>query len=164
MLTIRDENSKDYQQIELLTDSAFKGKPYSAGNEATIPQKLRDLNAITFALVAEYEGDIVAHIAVSTVHINTSHQGVFAIGPLSVSPEFQGKGIANKLVKIALKRLKKNSAICCLLVGDPKFYSFLGFRLETNLTYKDAPKEYFQSYYFQQVKLQGEVTFPHAFA
>ncbi|MCP5077835.1 MAG: N-acetyltransferase, partial [Psychromonas sp.] len=105
MLTIRDEKSEDYQQIELITDLAFKGKPYSAGNEATIPQKLRDFNAVTFALVAEYKGDIVAHIAISTVQVNAKNQATFAIGPLSVSPEFQGKGIGSKLVKMALTRL-----------------------------------------------------------
>jgi len=163
MLTIRDENSKDYQQVELITDAAFQGKPYSAGNEATIPQKLRDLNALTFALVAEYKGDIVAHIAISTVQINGKNNSVFAIGPLSVSPKFQGKGIGSKLVKIALNRLQKSGAICCVLVGDPNFYGRLGFNVEADLTYQGAPAEYFQSVHFQNTKLLGEVTFQPAF-
>lgn len=150
MLIIRKEHCNDYQRIEFVAKQAFEAMPSSAGKASTIPQKLRESPPFTFALVAEYKQQIIAHIVISSVQVNDHPNNIFSISSLVVLPEFQGKGIGSKLVKVALSKLAKRKAQCCVLVGDPKFYSRLGFNVENSLTYQGGPEENFQSFYFKK--------------
>jgi len=48
-------------------------------------------------------------------------------GPISVLPEFQGKGIGGKLIEHTKKLAKEMGYRCILIYGDPGFYSKFGF-------------------------------------
>jgi len=159
MLIIRKEHCNDYPSIELITKQAFHGNSDYSNKDPLTLKKLRQNQLFTFALVAEYKKNIVAHIAIASVLINGKKANVFTITSLAVLPKYQGKGIASKLVKMVLSRLAKGKAHCCVLVGEPKFYQRLGFSVENNLTYQGAPKEYLQSFYFETKKIQGKLTF-----
>lgn len=150
MLIIRKEHCNDYQRIEFITQQAFAETPHHHGKASTVPEQLRKSPSFTFALVAEYKAQTIAHIAISNAQINDQQKNVFSISSLVVLPEFQGKGIGSKLVKVALSKLAKRKAQCCVLVGDPKFYSRLGFNIENRLTYQGAPEAHLQSFYFKK--------------
>lgn len=162
-MQIRNEQESDYLPIERLTKAAFEGKPYSSGTEEYLAQKLRDDNALTISLVAVVEGDVVGHIAISKVHIDGENHGYFGVGPLAVLPKMQGSGVGTKLLKSALSKLEDMAASCCVLVGDPNYYSRMGFELEKEIIYTGAPAEYFQSIRFSDDRLVGEVKFHSAF-
>jgi len=158
MLIIRKEHCNDYPSIELITKQVSHKNSYYTRKEHPTPERLRNSPLFTFALVAEYKKNIIAHIAIASVQINAQKANVFTITSLVVLPEFQGKGIASKLVKMVLSRLAKGKAHCCVLVGEPTFYHRLGFNTESSLTFQGAPKEYLQSFYFKTKELKGELT------
>lgn len=162
-MNVRPECSNDYAQIETLTKLAFQDKPYASGTEQFLAQKLRTAQAMTLSLVIEESNVIVGHIAVSPVKINGKLNAYFGIGPLAVLPTKQGKGYGTKLLQVALDYLKNKDANCCVLVGDPNYYSRVGFSIDKHLYYRDAPAEYFQSVWFCDEKVTGEVTFHTAF-
>ena len=52
---------------------------------------------------------------------------VLSFGPLSVLPQWQGKGVGSALVRHSLKRASELGFPAVLIYGDPAFYSRLGF-------------------------------------
>ncbi|ELS0754627.1 N-acetyltransferase [Vibrio vulnificus] len=162
-MNIRNECSNDYAQIEEITKLAFLGKPYSSGTEQCLAEKLRANDALVLSLVVEDAGAVVGHLALSPIKINGFNGSYFGLGPLAVSPSAQGKGYGTALLKSALEFLSANGAKCCVLVGDPNYYSRVGFEVESELTYQGAPAEYFQSIRFTEDKLAGEVEFHETF-
>lgn len=55
-------------------------------------------------------------------------------GPVAVLPDVQRHGIGSKLVLAGLAELRHRKAAGCALVGDPAFYTRLGFRQAVGLT------------------------------
>ena len=81
--------------IHALTDAAFRDVPHSSGTEAAIVDALRDAGALTLSLVAEEQGRIVGHVAFSPVTINGEASRWFGLGPVSVEPLEQRRGIGH---------------------------------------------------------------------
>ncbi len=162
-MSIRNECFSDYLRIEEITKLAFMGKPYASGTEQYLAGKLRSSRALTLSLVAENSGTVVGHVAISPITIDGVSGPYFGLGPLAVLPNVQGRGYGTSLAKSALKFLADHGAKCCVLVGDPSYYSRFGFSIELELTYQGAPSEYFQSIWFSEEKLSGEVEFHEAF-
>lgn len=140
---IRDEQLADLAVIRALTISAFDGKPYADGDEQDVIDRLRDCEELTISLVAEFEGDIVGHIAFSPAIVAGS-QHWYALGPVSVRPDSQAKGIGAALVRAGLERLASRSAAGCILTGDPGYYTRFGFAVTPSLCPENEPGEYFQ--------------------
>lgn len=70
--------------------------------EHHIVAALRDAGALIISLVAEQNGQIVGHVAVSPVMINGSDkENWFGLGPISVLPDHQGQGIGSALMNAA---------------------------------------------------------------
>jgi putative acetyltransferase len=162
-MKIRNEKVSDYSRIEEITKLAFVGKPYASGTEQYLSEKLRENDALSLSLVLENEGTVVGHLALSPIKIDGLNGPYFGLGPLAILPEAQGKGYGTALLNSALEYLAENNAKCCVLVGDPNYYSRLGFEIESALTYQGAPTEYFQAIWFTKEKLVGEVEFHEAF-
>lgn len=66
---------EDAATIHALTDTAFKGRPFSDGAEAKVIEALRAAGALTLSLVATQGGEIVGHVAFSPVTINDEAGG-----------------------------------------------------------------------------------------
>ena len=60
--------------------------------------------------------------------------------------------------------LAKMGAQGCVLVGDPAFYTRLGFSRCTHLTLPEVPPEYLLGKSFGHAMPRGEVSFSPAFA
>lgn len=141
-ITIRPEEAADVAAIARVTEAAFRGHPYSRGAEPLIVDGLRRGGALSVSLVAERQGKVVGHIAFSPVAISGGAQGWQALGPVSVMPALQRRGIGSALVRAGLEAIRKRGAAGCVLVGEPAFYGRFGFRSVAALTMAGIPQEF----------------------
>ena len=160
---IRDEKDTDYRVISDVTKSAFETMGISDHTEQFIIEALRSAEALTVSLVAEVDGLVVGHIAFSPVTFTDSTKGWYGLGPVSVRPDFQRKGIGKTLIQEGLSRLKNLKAKGCCLVGHPKYYRQFGFENVEGLVYEGVPKEVFFALSFEGNIPQGKVMFHQGF-
>ena len=162
-LRIRKETPEDIHSIDAVTIAAFLEAPHTSHTEQFIVKALRDSGVLTLSLVAEVKGAVVGHVAVSPVTIADGTLGWFGLGPISVIPEYQMRGIGSQLMIEALNMLKQNGAGGCVLLGDPEYYKRFGFTSEARLILTGVPPEYFQAICFKKPFPQGIVTYHEAF-
>jgi len=162
-ITIRDETDADVNAIAEVTVAAFKTLEISNHTEQFIIEALRAAKALTLSLVAEVDGRVVGHIAFSAVTISDGTMHWYGLGPVSVLPEYQRKGIGKALIQEGLSRLKKLSAKGCCLVGHPQYYRKFGFENVTGLVHEGVPQEVFFALSFDGHFPQGDVMFHEGF-
>ena len=114
-ILIRDEKITDYAIISVVTIAAFKSMEISNHTEQFIIEALRTAKALTLSLVAKVDGLVVGHIAFSPVTMSDGTKDWYGLGPVSVHPYFQRKGLGKALIQEGLSRLKNLKAKgCCL--------------------------------------------------
>ena len=162
-VTIRSETEADAAAIAKVTTAAFETLEISRHTEQFIIEGLRAAGALTVSLVAHAEGRVVGHIAFSPVTLSDGSTGWYGLGPISVLPELQRKGIGQALIREGLSRLRALNAQGCCLVGHPEYYRKLGFENVRGLAVEGAPAEVFLALSFDGRFPQGTVTFHDAF-
>jgi putative acetyltransferase len=162
-LSIREETAADVSAIEAVTISAFLNAPHTSHTEQHIVSALRKAGSLTVSLVAELNGKIIAHVAVSPVCISDGASAWFGLGPISVTPEHQRCGVGSRLMREALRLLREKGAAGCVLLGEPKYYSRFGFRVDPNLILPHVPLGYFQAISFDSSRPHGTVSYHEAF-
>lgn len=162
MTMIRSELPGDVDAIRAVTTAAFAGTPYGSGSEAAIVDALRQSGALTVSLVAVDCG-VVGHVAFSPVRIDGVPGNWYGLGPVSVQPERQRKGIGERLIRDGLARLMQSGAGGCVVLGDPSYYRRFGFVTDPGLHYRGAPQRYFQRLVIGGAVPSGEVTYDAAF-
>jgi putative acetyltransferase len=151
-LRIRTETQADQAAIHALTKAAFLQAPHTSHTEELIVDALRAAGALAVSLVAEENGEIVGHVAVSPVMLSDGSNGWFGLGPISVAPTRQKQGIGAVLMQHALDALREQDAAGCVLLGDPAYYARFGFVAHPSLVLPGVPPEYFQA-----IAWRGEV-------
>lgn len=144
-MRIRPETQADHDAIGRVTTAAFATTAHASGQEARIVEALRAAGALRLSLVTECEGAVAGHVALSPVTLDDGTPGWFGLGPVSVDPDRQGRGIGAALVRAALDRLPALGAAGCVVLGDPAYYTRFGFRHHPALRYPQAPAEYFMA-------------------
>src|SRR5690606_36940053 len=134
----------DHAAIRRVTESAFAGHPHSEGAESAIVDALRADGDLALSLVAEADGAIVGHAAFSRAILSSGEDGWIALGPISVAPEMQGRGIGRALVEAGATHWQESGANGVVLLGDPALYSRFGFIRGTPLHVTGPLAEYFQ--------------------
>ena len=162
-LIIRKETPEDIEAIENVTIAAFLNAPHTDHNEQFIVRALRNAGVLSISLVAEIQGEVIGHVAISPVTISDGSQGWFGLGPISVLPRHQRSGIGSRLMRKALEELKSTGAAGCVLLGDPAYYSRFGFKTEPYLILPGVPPEYFQAASFCESLPKGEVFYHESF-
>ena len=162
-IVIREETETDVGRITEVTLAAFKTLEISNQTEHFIVEALRAANALTVSLVAEEDGCIIGHIAFSPVTLSDGTRDWYGLGPVSVLPECQRRGIGRSLIKEGLLRLKALNARGCCLVGHPEYYRKFGFRNIPGFIFEGVPGEVFLSRPFDAHMPQGTVTFHDGF-
>ena len=163
-IKVRHEQPSDSAAIFDLTKLAFSTAAHTSHTEQFIVNALRTSGHLALSLVAVEEGRLVGHIAFSPVTISAGDDGWYGVGPLSVLPDFQRRGIGSLLMQQGMATLSNRGARGCVLVGDPAFYSRLGFSPCTELVFPGVPPEYFLGKSFGDAMPKGEVKFSPAFA
>jgi putative acetyltransferase len=162
-MEIRFEQSEDLAAIRTLTFAAFENAPHSTQTEAAIIDALRAAGALTISLVAVDAEVLVGHVAFSPVTINGEVSGWYGLGPVSVRPDRQRKGVGRALIQTGLDHLRAMNAQGCVVLGDPLYYGRFGFISDPNLRYGNVPPEYFQRLAFSDEVPRGEVLFHPGF-
>ena len=160
--TLRDERPGDEDAIAAVTRAAFEHHPHSRQTEAFIVAALRRAGALSL-VAEEADGRIVGHVAFSPVTVSDGSLGWYGLGPVSVAPELQRRGIGSALITQGLQRLRALGAHGCVLVGEPGYYARFGFRAEAALQLPGVPPEYFMSLPLGPTRASGTVVFHPAF-
>ena len=163
-MIVRDEMKSDVEVIGDVTKAAFHDHPYSNQTEHFIIHALRAANALSLSLVAEIDGKVVGHIAFSPVTVSDGSHDWYGIGPVSVLPEYQKRGIGGSLIRKGLTTLKARGARGCVLVGDPGYYEKFGFRNYPNLILNGVPQENFLALPFGENDTRGNFVFHQGFS
>jgi len=162
-MIIRKEQRDDIERITEITIAAFRHHPISNQTEHFIVNALRRSGALTISLVAEEKGIIAGHIAFSPLSLSDGSENWYGLGPISVDPEYQMKGIGKALVGEGIAELEKIGAKGCALVGDPDFYRRFGFKNYPELVYEGIPQEVFLVLPLAGKVAKGTVLFDKAF-
>lgn len=160
---ILPERPGDAEAIREVTRAAFEGMALSDGTEPTIPAGLRAAGALAVSLVALEGRAVVGHAAFSPVTIDGADPGWFGLGPVSVRPDRQRRGIGTALIRRGLARLDALGAGGCVVLGDPGYYGRFGFEADPALVYAGAPSRFFQRLVIAPPPPTGEVRFHPAF-
>lgn len=160
---IRKEAPDDIRAIEALTVAAFLNAHHTSHTEHHIVNALRRAGALTISLIAELEGVLVGHVALSPVSLSDGSPHWYGLGPISVLPAHQGRGVGSALMVAALGALQQHGAHGCVLLGEPDYYGRFGFRATPDLVLPGVPPEYFQALAFGPQSARGLVTYHPAF-
>lgn len=158
-MEIRDERPDDAVTLRDLTYRAFKPMSFSDDSEADALDQLRADGDLMLSLVAEQDSKIVGHVAFSPVSFTDGSTGFAGLGPISVEPDLQRRGIGRALIDAGFARLKQLGMRGCVLIGNPDVYASSGFVSSGQLSYQDLPSQYVQHIVFEGATPQGEVTF-----
>lgn len=161
--SIRAEAPKDAPTIEAVTVAAFLDAAHTSHTEHYIVNALRRAGALTISLVAELDGVLVGHVALSPVSISDGSLHWFGLGPISVLPAHQRRGVGAALMAAALAALRHHGAQGCVLLGDPGYYGRFGFCATADLVLPGVPPAYFQALHLGPLLPRGIVTYHPAF-
>lgn len=162
-MQIRPETASDISQIEAVTLAAFATAAYSNHREQLIVAALRRSGRLTVSMVADLEGVIVGHAAASPVAISDGTAHWYGLGPVSVAPGHQRRGLGAGLVRAVLHALEQHRAAGCVVLGEPHYYRRFGFCQRADLRLPAVPAEYFQAAAFGPGWPSGDVTYDAAF-
>lgn len=144
-MNIRLETDNDTAAIRALEYAAFRNHPQHApGAEPTehlIVDALRRTGRLSLSLVAEEQGRVAGHVALSPASIGEERQGWYMLGPVAVLSDQQGRGIGSTLVRESLAIMRSWGAHGVVLVGDPAFYGRFGFSTWQGLVMGGVPQE-----------------------
>ncbi len=119
-MVIRDERDEDANNIRHVIKAAF-----DCEDEADLVEALRLDGSSKISLVMEDEGQIIGHVMLSKMKEPTHSLG---LGPISVEPGFQGKGIGSRLIRESINRSKKDGWKAIIVLGETDYYARFGFQ------------------------------------
>lgn len=163
-MKIRAECAADIAAIDALTVAAFEYAAHSSHTEQFIVRDLRRAGALFLSLVAEEGGALIGHVAISPVSISHTDARWYGLGPISVAPAWQGRGVGTALMQAVLQELRASGAAGCVLLGEPGYYGRFGFKAQPELLLPGAPAEYFQALSFDGEMPRGTVNYHAAFS
>lgn len=150
-ISVREEEKKDYRRVEEVTRLAFSypgrierggiGCPY----EHWMVHELRKRDGVLpLSLVAvEQSGEteeIVGHIICSKAEVRTEKgvTPVLNMGPISVLPEYQRRGVGKALIYAMIAKAKELGYGAILFFGRPEYYPQFGFKEASEFGVADA--------------------------
>jgi putative acetyltransferase len=159
-VTVRLAEAADHPAIAAVTRAAF-----GRNEEASIVDRLCADGDAALELVAEVQGRVAGHVMFYLLPVRGRLAAV-GLGPMSVAPEAQRRGIGRAMAARGLQHLQANGVAIVFVLGHPDYYPQLGF--------SPAAAEGFAAPWsgpaFMAVRLRhgpplrGELIFPRAFS
>lgn len=169
---IRRETSGDADVVRAITSAAFAQPGQPRGEESTEARLVDELRADPawlpeLSLVAATPaGEVIGHVLCTRGRVG--QEPVLALGPLTVRPDSQLRGVGSALVQAVLGAADALGEPLVALLGNPAYYRQFGFRLSTEYQIL-PPRPEWQSH-FQvrtlsryQPSLRGTFTYPEPF-
>jgi putative acetyltransferase len=124
-LNIRESTQYDVAAIESLYPKAFP-------DEDLLPvvRALLEEPEIGMSLVAIADSNVAAHVFFTRCEVEGCDIKTALLAPLAVTPACQRQGIGTSLVRDGLQRLQETGVQLVCVLGDPAYYSRLGFESE----------------------------------
>jgi uncharacterized protein (TIGR03083 family) len=164
---VRPATAADVLAIDAVLAAAFGGEQ--------VPRLVRALRAESAAadrveLVAEEAGEVVGHVLVTPIPLETA-PGVTTtlacLSPLGVRPDASGRGIGTALVHAALAEAERRGEAAVVLEGDPAYYRRFGFvaasRHGLRRPSERTPEHAFQIRVLRGPAPRGRALYPPAF-
>lgn len=131
-LKLRLEQVEDYRQTEEVTREAFWNYYAPGCYEHYLVHIMRNspsfvTNLDFLALVDDKIVGNIMYVESDVVSDEGKEYTVLTLGPISVLPEYQGKGIGSTLIKHTKELAKQMGYPAILLYGDPDYYAKQGF-------------------------------------
>ncbi len=127
MITIRTENSKDYEKVFEIHSRAFNRL-----KEAELVKRIRLSEGFLpeLSLVALYNNELAGHILFSVILVENDKDKyeALALSALAVLPELQNRGIGSELIRQGLERCRQKGFLFVVVLGLPDFYPRFGFQ------------------------------------
>ena len=143
-MLIRTEAPADILAIDRLLKSVFE-----TDAEANLVMSLRENSHLTLSFVAcSDEGEVVGHVMFSPLTLQGEDHNWQGLAPLAVREDFRGQGIARSLMEEAFSSLRDFGYPACVVLGDPSFYSKVGFKAASEFGFQcrwDVPEGAFQA-------------------
>jgi len=128
---IQRERQAQAEAIRAVTTAAFTrpGQPAKTPPEAGLIDELRASDAWlpALSLVAINSAGVVGHVLCTRARVSSAQ--VLGLGPLSVHPDHQRRGVGLALMHAVLGAADALDEPLVVLLGDPRYYSRFGFRL-----------------------------------
>lgn len=142
---IRETAEAEFFRTENLTREAFWNIYKPGCEEHLVLNQIRKSKCYIkeLDLVAVFENEIIGHIISSKARVldpgNEEHE-VLCVGPVSVLPKFQGKGIGIQLMNKSVAVAGTLHFPGMILFGNPDYYHRFGFKdaREYSITTKDG--------------------------
>ena len=127
MLTIRQENKNDYEEVYNVIKTAFETAEHSDGNEQDLVVALRKSDNFIpeLSLVAVIDNKIVGYILFTKIKIGKQEE--LALAPLGVLPEYQKQGVGRTLIQEGNKKVKELGYHYSVVLGSDKYYPKFGY-------------------------------------
>lgn len=131
-ITLRQEASGDYEQSESVTREAFWNQYAPGCMEHYLLHIMRTCPAFIpeLDIVALSQNMVVGHAIClrAVIHADSGREhSVLTLGPLSVLPAYQHRGIGGRMIAELKARAKTLGFPAILLCGDPDYYKRQGF-------------------------------------
>jgi uncharacterized protein len=132
-VVLRTERPADRESLLALTAAAFSTSPVTGlpvegvPAEVTLLRELFDCDEYLpeFSIVAEIAGEIVGHVISTRGWIGELR--LLGLGPISVQPHLQRRGIGSALLRETARRADDAGEPGIALLGSPAYYRRFGF-------------------------------------
>jgi uncharacterized protein len=138
-VVLRTERPSDREAVLALTAGAFSVSPVTGMPVEGVPGEVKLLRELfdcdeylpEFSIVAEIGGEIVGHVISTRGRITTRGPAgdleLLGLGPISVQPHLQRRGIGSALLRETARRADEAGEPGVALLGSTEYYPRFGF-------------------------------------
>ncbi|HEY8910952.1 MAG TPA: N-acetyltransferase [Desulfosporosinus sp.] len=150
-IIIRQENEKDYQEVENLTREAFWDLYHPGCSEHLIVHNIRKASSFIPELdfVALLDDKLVGNVIYTKSNVvdkDNNEHGVITFGPISVLPSYQKQGIGSALIAHTKKIAQTMGYKAIIIFGNPAYYHQFGFENAANFEISTAAGVNFEAF------------------
>jgi putative acetyltransferase len=142
-LVIRNEREEDVAAVDELTREAFWNLYVPGCDEHYLVHVMRQhpdfIPSLDF--VAVHDGRIIGNIMYTKSHVideSGERLDTLTFGPISVSPEFQRKGVGSALIRHTAKLAAESGVSAIIITGHPHNYCKHGFKCSKDFGISDS--------------------------
>lgn len=132
-ISIRQEEEKDFKNVECLTREAFWDLYKPGCNEHLVLHKMRKVSAFVKELdfIACDKDTVIGNIIYSRAKILNEENKEFEVlcmGPIAVLPSYQKQGIGSLLMNHSIEKARQLGYKGIIIFGNPDYYHRFGFK------------------------------------